>query len=169
MIKLPTCIPILLASVLCLPAFAADDNPRGQAGRSDAASGQETKAQFEQLLSTYQQRLATSDIDAVLDLYSSAPVFIPEYAPPAVGRDAVRKAYEWVFATLRLNGHFDVHEAEVLGDTAWARTTSTGRFTVIASGVEGDIANSELFVFKRQNGAWKIHRYIFTSSAPLPR
>ena len=169
MITLPAYIPILLASVLCLPAFAANDDPRGQAERSDAVTGQGTKAQFEQLLSTYQQRLATSNIDAVLDLYSADPVFIPEYAPPSVGRQAVRKAYEWVFATLRLNGRFDVHEAEVLGDTAWVRTTSSGRFTVIASGVEGDIANSELFLFKRQNGAWKIHRYIFTSSAPLPR
>jgi uncharacterized protein (TIGR02246 family) len=168
MIALPTYIPVLLASVLCLPAFAADDDLRSQAGESDAASGQGTKAQFEQLLSTYQQRLATSDIDAVLDLYSADPVFMPEYAPPASGRQAVRKAYEWVFATLKLNGHFVVHEAEVLGDTAWVRTTSTGRFTVIASGVEGDLANSELFLFKRQNGAWKIHRYIFTSSAPLP-
>jgi len=43
---------------------------------------------------------------------------------------AERKAYEWVFATLKLNGHFMVHEAEVIGDTAWVRTNSTGRFTV---------------------------------------
>ena len=168
MIKLATCIPVLLASVLCLPVFAAGDDARTPAGGSDTACGQASKAQLEQLLSTYQQRLAASDIDAVLDLYSTDPVFMPEYAPPAVGRPAVRKAYEWVFATLKLNGRFNVHEVDVLGDTAWVRTTSTGRFTVIASGGQGDVANSELFVFKRQNGAWKIHRYIFTSSAPLP-
>jgi uncharacterized protein (TIGR02246 family) len=152
MIKLATYISVLLASVLCLPVSAAD--------------GQEAKVQLEQLLSTYQQRLAASDIDAVLDIYSTDPVFIRNMHHPAVGRPAVRKAYEWVFATLKLNGHFNVHEAEVLDDTAWVRTTSTGRFTVIASGAQGDVANSELFVFKRQDGAWKIHRYIFTSSAP---
>jgi ketosteroid isomerase-like protein len=78
----------------------------------------------------------------------------------------VRKAYEWVFATLKLNGRFIVHEAEVIGDTAWVRTNSTGRFTIIATGVEADVANSEFFLFKRENGAWKIHRYIFTASAP---
>lgn len=94
---------------------------------------------------------------------------MPEYAPPAVGREAVRKAYEWVFATLKLNGHFIVHEAEVIGDTAWVRTNSTGRFTVIASGAERDVANSEFFLFKLENGAWKIHRYIFTASAPPPQ
>ena len=91
---------------------------------------------------------------------------MPEYAPPAVGRAAVRKAYEWVFSTLKLNGHFVVHEAEIIGDRAWVRTSSTGRFTVIATGVEADVANSELFLFKRENGAWKIHRYMFTASAP---
>jgi hypothetical protein len=62
-----------------------------------------------------------------------------------------------------------VHEAEVIGDTAWVRTNSTGRFTVIATGVEGDVANSEFFLFKREHGAWKIHRYIFTSSSPPPQ
>ena len=88
---------------------------------------------------------------------------MPEYAPPAVGREAVRKAYEWVFATLKLNGRFIVHEAEVIGDTAWVRTNSTGRFTIIATGFEADVANSEFFLFKRENGVWKIHRYIFTA------
>jgi ketosteroid isomerase-like protein len=75
-----------------------------------------------------------------------------EYAPPAAGREAVRKAYEWVFATLKLNGHFIVHEAEVLGDTALVRTNSTGRFTIIATGVQADVANSEFFLFKRAKG-----------------
>jgi hypothetical protein len=31
------------------------------------------------------------------------------------------------------------------------------------------VANSEFFLFKRENGVWKIHRYIFTASAPLPK
>ena len=48
------------------------------------------------------------------------------------------------------------------------RTSSTGRLTVIATGVEADLADAELFLFKRENGAWKIHRYIFTASAPPP-
>jgi len=120
------------------------------------------------VIDTYSEGLTNKNVDGILELYSSDPVFMPEYAPPAVGREAVRKAYEWVFATLKLNGHFIVHEAEVIGDRAWVRTNSTGRFTVIATGVEADVANSEFFLFKRENGGWKIHRYIFTASAPLP-
>jgi ketosteroid isomerase-like protein len=80
----------------------------------------------------------------------------------------VRKAYEWVFANLNLEGKFIFHEAEVIGDSAWVRTNSTGRLTVIATAAKADVANSEFFLFKREDGAWKIHRYIFTASAPPP-
>ena len=137
--------------------------------QASAEKSEAARTQFANLLDSYQEMLAKNDVDGILGLYSSTPVFMPEYAPPAVGREAVRKTYEWVFATLKLNGQFNVHEAEVVGDTAWVRTTSAGHFTVVANGAQGDIANSELFVFKRENGGWKIHRYIFTSSAPPPQ
>jgi ketosteroid isomerase-like protein len=157
MIEVRGFVTVFLVSMFSLTAFAGD-----------SGAGSNDRGQFEKLLNAYQERLATKNVDGILELYSSDPVFIPEYAPPAVGREAVRKAYEWVFATLKLNGHFIVHEAEVIGDTAWVRTNSTGRFTIIATGFEGDVANSEFFLFKRENGAWKIHRYIFTASAPPP-
>jgi len=150
-------------AIFSLPALAADSGAPG------AEKSESTKRQFEKLLNTYSAALTSANVDAVLELYSSDPVFMPEYAPPAVGREGVRKAYEWVFATLKLNGHFIVHEAEVIGDTAWVRTNSTGRFTIIATGFEADVANSEFFLFKRENGVWKIHRYIFTASAPPPK
>jgi len=156
--------PVRLMTAVLLGLFAANASVADEAEQTAAV-----RASLEKQLNAYQQRLAQGNVEGILDLYSADPVFIPEYAPPAVGREAVRKAYEWVFATLKLNGRFIVHEAEVIGDTAWVRTNSTGRFTVIATGVEGDVANSELFVFKREQGAWKIHRYIFTSAAPPPQ
>lgn len=143
-------VGFILAAIAALPALAAED----------------AKTAIEKLLNTYQERLAIGDIDGILDLYSANPVFIPEYAPPAVGRDSVRKAYEWVFATLKLRGQFDFHDVDVIGNTAWVRTTSTGHFRVVTTGAEGDVSNSELFVLKLEGGAWKMHRYIFTSSAP---
>ena len=149
--KLGTCfLTLLLAALAPLPTEAAED----------------AKKEIENLLTTYQERLSNNDIDGILALYSANPVFIPEYAPPAVGRESVRKAYEWVFATLKLRGEFAFHDVEVIGNTAWVRTTSTGHFRVLANGAEGDVANSELFVLKLEGGGWKMHRYIFASSAP---
>jgi ketosteroid isomerase-like protein len=143
-------LAFLLAALAPFPTGAAED----------------AKKEIEKLLTTYQERLSNNDIDGILALYSANPVFIPEYAPPAVGRESVRKAYEWVFATLKLRGEFAFHDVEVIGNTAWVRTTSTGHFRVLANGAEGDVANSELFVLKVEGGEWKMHRYIFTSSAP---
>ena len=168
MIKLGKFVAVFVVSIFSSTAFAADSGTRSQLVAASAEESEGTRRQFEKLINTYSEGLTNKNVDGILELYSSDPVFMPEYAPPAVGREAVRKAYEWVFATLKLNGHFIVHEAEVIGDRAWVRTNSTGRFTVIATGVEADVANSELFLFKRENGGWKIHRYIFTASAPLP-
>jgi ketosteroid isomerase-like protein len=142
----------LLATIGALPA-AADD----------------ARTEIERMLNKYQERLADNDVDGILDLYTANPVFIPEYAPASVGRDSVRKAYDWVFGTLKLQGQFAFHDVEVNGNTAWVRTTSIGHFRVLANGAEGDVANSELFVLKREGGAWKIHRYIFTSATPPAR
>ena len=168
MITLGKFVAVFVVSIFSSTAFAADSGTRSQLVAASAEESEGARRQFEKLIDTYSEGLTNKNVDGILELYSSDPVFMPEYAPPAVGREAVRKAYEWVFATLKLNGHFIVHEAEVIGDRAWVRTNSTGRFTVIATGVEADVANSEFFLFKRENGGWKIHRYIFTASAPLP-
>ena len=149
------CVAIVVAS-LVTPALAAP------------AAASDRKA-IEAVIGTYGDALTAADVDAVLALYSGTPVFMPEYAPQAQGRAAVPSAYESVFATLKLNGRFVIHEVEVVGDQAWARTSSTGRFTVIATGVEAPVNNSELFLFKREGKDWKIHRYMFTSAAPLSR
>jgi predicted ester cyclase/ketosteroid isomerase-like protein len=172
MLKVGRTVSVFLLTIFSLTTVAADSDVRLQDIQPVAQSAKKsasTKGHFEKLLNKYQHRLANNDVNGILELYSSDPVFIPEYAPPAVGREAVRKAYAWVFATLKLEGHFIVHEAKVIGDTAWVRTNSTGRFTVIATGAAGDVANSEFFLFKRESGAWKIHRYIFTASAPAPQ
>ena len=149
------CVAIALAA-LVTPALAAPP------------SATDDKA-IEAVIGKYGDALTAADVDAVMALYSRTPVFMPEYAPQAQGRAAVRSAYESVFATLKLNGRFVIHEVEVVGDQAWARTSSTGRFTVVATGVEAPVNNSELFLFKREDKAWNIHRYLFTSAAPPSR
>ena len=121
---------------------------------------------IKELLKTYETALNTNDLERILALYGSEPVFMPQHAPALVGRDAVRAGYEQVFATLKLNIRFEVYEVEETGDWAWARTSSAGRTRVLAAGVEVDEGNNELFVFRRENGGWKIHRYLFSTNRP---
>ncbi|MEN1314839.1 nuclear transport factor 2 family protein, partial [Pseudomonas aeruginosa] len=79
---------------------------------------------IQSILQSYETALNANDIDAILDLYGEAPVFIPQHAPALVGREAVRAGYQQVFASIKLQIRFDIHEVEVIGDWAWARTSS---------------------------------------------
>lgn len=118
------------------------------------------------LIKSYETALNANDLEKILALYASEPVFMPQHAPALVGRDAVRAGYQNVFDTLKLNIEFLVHEIQESGDWAWARTSSAGRTRILAAGVEVAEGNNELFVFRREGGAWKIHRYLFATTQP---
>lgn len=121
---------------------------------------------IESVLHRYETALNANDLDGVLNLYGSDPVFMPQHAPAMVGRDAVRAAYRQVFDTIKLDIKFTTHEIETHGDTSWARTSSAGRTRILAAGVEVQEGNNELFVFRKENGDWKIHRYLFSTNQP---
>jgi uncharacterized protein (TIGR02246 family) len=121
---------------------------------------------IEPVIRAYESALNANDIDTILGLYSADPVFMPQNAPALVGRAAVRAGYEQVFKTLKLNVRFSLHEIEEAGDWAWVRTSSAGRTRVLAAGTEGDEGNNELFIFHREGGAWRIHRYLFATNLP---
>ena len=119
-----------------------------------------------ELIKTYENALNTNDVQKILALYGSEPVFMPQHAPALVGRDAVRAGYEHVFATLKLDIRFEVHEIEETGDWAWARTSSAGRTRMLGPDIEVTEGNNELFVFRRESGEWRIHRYLFSTNQP---
>lgn len=118
------------------------------------------------VLQSYEAALNSNDIDTILNLYGREPVFMPQHAPALVGRDAVRAGYEQVFATIKLDVRFTIHEVEEIGTWAWARTSSAGRTRILAADAELAEGNNELFVFRREDGAWKIHRYLFSTTQP---
>ncbi len=121
---------------------------------------------IETLIEKYERALNANDIDTILDLYGREPVFMPQHAPAMIGREAVRAAYQNVFDTIKLDIAFSIHEVEVLGDVAWARTSSAGRTRILAADVEVKEGNNELFVFRKEGGEWKIHRYLFATTQP---
>lgn len=119
---------------------------------------------IEKVIRAYETALNANDLDTILGLYGADPVFMPQGAPALVGHAAVRAGYAHVFGTLKLDVRFTVHEIEEAGDWAWVRTSSAGRTRLLAAGTEGDEGNNELFVFRREGDAWRIHRYLFATS-----
>jgi uncharacterized protein (TIGR02246 family) len=123
------------------------------------------------LLAKYQDALNASDTDAIMPLYSEDGVFMPPYSQSAIGAAAVRKAYDAVFKAIKLSVKFNLAEiVEIAPDWAFARTNSAGMTTVNATGAKSDEANQELFIFRKgKDGSWKIARYSFSSTNPLPQ
>ena len=119
-----------------------------------------------EVIDQYEQSLNASDTESILKLYGKDPIFMPQHAPAQVGRDQVRAAYEQVFDTIKLNSKFTVYEIEAFGDLAYARTSSAGKTTIRANDEIVNEGNNELFIFRKEDGDWKIHRYIFSTSNP---
>jgi uncharacterized protein (TIGR02246 family) len=119
-------------------------------------------------LEAYNVALNASDTNAVMPLYADDGVFMPPYSPSAVGKAAVRKAYDAVFATITLTVKFTVAEVvEMCPDWVFARTNSAGTTLALASGATSAERNQELFIFhKESDGKFRIARYSFSTTNP---
>jgi uncharacterized protein (TIGR02246 family) len=118
------------------------------------------------VLKAYEKALNTSDTQAALALYGSDPVFMPQYSTELSGRDAVRTAYHKIFQTITLNVVFTIHEIVEMDDLGYGRTSSAGQTRIHATNKMVKEGNNELFIFRKEQGKWKIHRYLFASTNP---
>jgi uncharacterized protein (TIGR02246 family) len=119
------------------------------------------------VLAEYETALNNSDTAAVMRLYAPDGVFMPQHSPSSIGTDAVRVAYEAVFAAITLSVRFAVQEVRQLApDWGFARTNSAGTTSVHTTDRSGPEANQELFIFQKFEGAWKIARYCFCTTNP---
>jgi uncharacterized protein (TIGR02246 family) len=119
------------------------------------------------VLKTYQDLLNLSDTAAIMDLYATDGVFMPQNSPSSIGIDEVRTAYEAVFTAITLRVVFNIAEVlQIAPDWAIARTNSAGTVTIHATGGKSAEANQELFVFQKIDAAWKIARYCFSTTNP---
>ena len=119
------------------------------------------------ILKDYEIALNGSDTEAALKLYAPDGVFMPQHSFASVGTEAVRKAYEAVFAAITLTVKFEIDELrQIAADWVLARTNSAGPTKINATGAVSPEANQELFLFQKIDGAWEIARYCFCTTNP---
>jgi uncharacterized protein (TIGR02246 family) len=123
------------------------------------------------VMSSYEEALNASSTAAVLPLYSEDGVFMPPNNQSAVGKAAVRQAYDAVFEAITLNVKFTIAELVLMSpEWAFVRTNSAGTNKINKTGALSPEGNQELFVFnKGADGKWRIARYSFSSTNPAPR
>jgi uncharacterized protein (TIGR02246 family) len=134
---------------------------------SGPATGDEERA-IRAAMASYNEALNKGSTDGALALYAEDGVFMPPYSPSAVGRDAVRKAYDKVFEELKFDVKFTIAELVVMAPGwAYARTNSAGTTSHASTGKTTAEANQELFIFRKGgDGKWRIARYSFSPTNP---
>jgi uncharacterized protein (TIGR02246 family) len=141
--------------------------PRNDAKTASSESTAKDEAAIRDVMAKYNDALNSGKTAAVLPLYADDGVFMPPYSESAVGKDAVRKAYDAVFEELKFNVKFTIGELVVMAP-AWAfvRTNSAGTMGHHSTGKTTAEANQELFIFKKSDGKWEIARYSFSPTNP---
>jgi len=121
------------------------------------------------VMSSYEAALNASNTDAVMPLYVEDGVFMAPNNQSAVGKAAVRRAYDTVFKAVMLKVKFTIAELVVISPQwAFVRTNSAGTQKINATGAKSAEANQELFIFKKSDdGRWQIARYSFSTTNPL--
>ena len=135
---------------------------------SAGAGAESDEAAIRKVMASYNDALNGGATAAVLPLYADDGVFMPPYSQSAVGKDAVRKAYDAVFKELKFNVKFTIAELVIMAPTwGYARTNSAGTTDHSSTGKTTSEANQELFIFKKgEDGKWRIGRYSFSPTNP---
>ena len=128
----------------------------------------DTVSDLQKIMDRYAAALDSGDVEALVGLYSPKGVFMREEMKAVVGQDALRAAYNEVFASLKVDLQFTIREAEESGDMAWLRSVSKGTVEVLKTGVEAKQGYNQLVVFRKEGGAWKIRAYLYGSNRPEP-
>ena len=117
------------------------------------------------LLGTYERSLNDGDADLAAACYASDGVFMPTTLP-AISGDGLRDGYAGIFGNIQLSVTFTIDELVVAGDSvAYALTRSNGTQVVNATSAGSAESNREVFIFAREDGSWKISRYMFNKPA----
>ena len=133
-----------------------------------AAAKAKDEAGIKETMAAYNAALNGGQTAAVLPLYTDDGVFMPPYSESAVGKAAVKQAYDKVFDELKFHVEFAIAELVVIAPTwAYVRTNSAGTTDHHSTGRTTAEANQELFVFaKGGDGKWRIARYSFSPTKP---
>lgn len=101
------------------------------------------------------------DAEAIAGLYTSEGQLLPANSDVVEGKGAIRTFWQGAFGLGLTDARLETVEVEPHGDTA----IEVGRYELRAGGALAD-RGKYLVVWKNADGAWKLHRDIWTTSQP---
>jgi ketosteroid isomerase-like protein len=95
-------------------------------------------------------------------LYTGAGQLLPPNSPPVSGPTGIQAFWQGAMDAGIAQVTLETVDAEGHGETA----IEVGRYTLLAAGGQVADAGKYLVVWKREEGAWKLHRDIWNSNGP---
>jgi uncharacterized protein (TIGR02246 family) len=119
------------------------------------------QTQIEQLIEKYIQGINQSSTDALIPLFTRDGVMMAADAPTMEGTEQLAAFFNHGFSTIKLQAEIYIDEIVVSGNYAYVRTHSQVEVTAIRENVTRPEKNREVFICRKDNGSWKIARYMF--------
>jgi uncharacterized protein (TIGR02246 family) len=113
-----------------------------------------------QFVSAFQRRDATG----IANLYTAGAQLLPAHSDFVHGTAAIRTFWQSVIDMGLKGASLETTELEAHGDTA----IEVGRYRLLAAGDAVADQGKYIVVWKHDNGKWKLHRDIWTTSQPPP-
>lgn len=125
---------------------------------------QSEQTAIEKLIFSFSDAFNAADISKTVASFTPDGINMPNTAPAARGTEQLIKAFGFLFSTAGININYVIDEINVIGEHAFARTNSTVNTLFKSSGDKLLLENKELFLFRKQDGEWKISHYIFNNT-----
>jgi uncharacterized protein (TIGR02246 family) len=118
------------------------------------------KAEIVALLERYERALNAGNAGGAASCFAVDAIFMPASLPTVRGR-AIPVWYQEFFKSTSMDVAFAIDEIAVADTVAYALTRSDGTQTRLATAVTSPKSNRELFIFTKEDGTWRIARYLF--------
>ena len=120
------------------------------------------RAQIESANARFVNAFKRGDATALASCYTSGAQLLPANSDFVRGTAAIRTFWQGVLDMGLKNASLETIEVEGHGDTA----IEMGRYRLIAGGDVVADQGKYIVVWKNDQGAWKLHRDIWTTSQP---
>jgi len=122
------------------------------------------KANVEKLVHDYFEGLNASNTDKVVSYFTSDGVLLAPSAPTATGSEQIKGTFQYVFDNFKYTLAVSIEKTVVEGNYAYVSSTSKGSFVIKSSNQTVEDDYRETFILKKENGSWKIARYMYNKS-----
>ncbi len=150
----------LLVLTLALPFLVSCERVAKDSSAEDIQAIKAVRKQFTDAFNR-------GDAAAVAALFTEEAKRLPQNRPMIVGREGIQASFQAGHDAGVGDLQATVIELSVSGDMAYV----VGKYTLTIQPEEGEaisVSGKYVWIFKRENGSWKINVGIFNNSPPLP-